>query len=64
MKLLLASVLSLTLVASESGSSSGIDIMRSGSQPSRQGAAENFTGSVASIPSSTRTLRHARPAAA
>ncbi len=44
MKLLAATVLSFSLVASASGQT--ITIARSGSQPSRQGPAENFTGSV------------------
>jgi 4-carboxymuconolactone decarboxylase len=44
MKLLAATVLSFSLVASASGQT--ITIARSGSQPSRQGSAENFTGSV------------------
>jgi 4-carboxymuconolactone decarboxylase len=44
MKLLAATVLSFSLVASASGQT--ITIARSGSQPSRPGPAENFTGSV------------------
>jgi 4-carboxymuconolactone decarboxylase len=43
-KLLAATVLSFSLVASASGQS--VTIARSGSQPSRPGPAENFTGSV------------------
>ena len=49
MKLLAATVMSLSLLASvcaASESSQGIRVTRSGSQPSRQGSAENFTGSV------------------
>ncbi len=46
MKLLAATVLSLSLVASASAHAQTITITRSGSQPSRQGPAENFTGSV------------------
>ncbi|HEX7183645.1 MAG TPA: carboxymuconolactone decarboxylase family protein [Thermoanaerobaculia bacterium] len=44
MKLLAATVLSFSLVASASGQT--ITIARSGSQPSRPGPTENFTGSV------------------
>ena len=44
MKLLAATVLSFSLVASAAGQT--ITIARSGSQPSRPGPAENFTGSV------------------
>ena len=44
MKLLAATVLSFSLVASAFGQT--ITIARSGSQPSRPGPAENFTGSV------------------
>ena len=46
MRLLAATVISLCLVASSSESSQSITVTRSGSQPSRQGPAENFTGSV------------------
>lgn len=47
MKLLAAMVMSLSLLASASAQDSQtIKITRSGSQPSRQGPAENFTGSV------------------
>lgn len=49
MKLLAATVLSLSLLASASALAAAeqtITIARSGSQPSRQGPAENFTGSV------------------
>jgi quercetin dioxygenase-like cupin family protein len=47
MKFIAASVLSLSLLASASGGSSqAIKITRSGSQPSRPGPAEYFTGSV------------------
>ena len=46
MKLFLASVMSLSLLASASDSSPAITITRHGSQPSRQGAAETFTGTV------------------
>src|SRR6266704_2001189 len=49
MKRLVATVMSLSLLASvcaASESSQGIRVTRSGSQPSRQGSAENFTGSV------------------
>ena len=46
MKLLTAMALSLSLLASESAHAQTITIARSGSQPSRQGPAENFTGSV------------------
>src|SRR5437867_6642200 len=49
MKRLVATVMSLSLLASvraASESSQGIRLTRSGSQPSRQGSAENFTGSV------------------
>lgn len=48
MKLLAATVLSFFLVAFASGQT--ITITRSGSQPSRQGPAENFTGSVRVTP--------------
>ena len=37
-----------------------IHITRSGSQPSRNGPAENFTGSVRIIRCSRRTSRHGR----
>jgi 4-carboxymuconolactone decarboxylase len=49
MRRLLGTVVSLSLLASVcvvSESSQGIKVTRSGSQPSRQGPAENFTGSV------------------
>jgi len=53
MKLLAATVISLSLVSSvcaqtnsEARGSQSIKIIRSGSQPSRQGAAENFSGVV------------------
>ena len=49
MKRLVATIMSLSLLASvcaASESSQGIRVTRSGSQPSRQGSAENFTGSV------------------
>src|SRR5512145_3462839 len=47
MKRLPAAVMSLCLLATASSESSqAITIARSGSQPSRQGPAENFTGSV------------------
>jgi quercetin dioxygenase-like cupin family protein len=49
MKRIVATVMSLFLLASlcpASESSQAITITRSGSQPSRQGPAENFTGSV------------------
>jgi 4-carboxymuconolactone decarboxylase len=46
MKLLAATVLSLSLLGSASAHAQQIAIARSGSQPSRQGPAENFTGSV------------------
>jgi 4-carboxymuconolactone decarboxylase len=46
MKLLLASVVLLSLLVSATESSPTINITRSGSQPSRQGAAETFTGMV------------------
>src|SRR6266566_3758040 len=49
MKRLVATVMSLSLLASvcaASESSQSITVTRSGSQPSRQGPAENFTGSV------------------
>jgi quercetin dioxygenase-like cupin family protein len=46
MRLLAATVISLSLLASSSESSQSITITRSGSPPSRQGPAENFTGSV------------------
>jgi 4-carboxymuconolactone decarboxylase len=46
MKRLAGIVMSLSLLASSSQSSQSITISRSGSQPSRQGPAENFTGSV------------------
>lgn len=82
MKLITATVVSLSLLASACahthqigavsgadaprtasiGDSQTISITRSGSQPSRQGPAENFTGSVRVDPCSIRTLRHARPA--
>jgi 4-carboxymuconolactone decarboxylase len=48
MKLLAATVLFFSLAASASGQT--ITITRSGSQPSQQGPAENFTGSVRVIP--------------
>lgn len=47
MKLLVAIVISLSLLAPASAQDSqAIRIVRKGSQPSRQGPAENFTGSV------------------
>src|SRR6266702_7304450 len=49
MRRLLATAMSLLLLApvcAASESSQGIKVTRSGSQPSRQGSAENFTGSV------------------
>ena len=49
MRRLLATAMSLLLLApvcAASESSQGIKVTRSGSQPSRQGPAENFTGSV------------------
>jgi hypothetical protein len=47
MKRLAATLMSLCLLAATSGESSqAITVTRSGSQPSRQGPAENFTGSV------------------
>jgi quercetin dioxygenase-like cupin family protein len=47
MRKLAATVMSLCLLAAVSGESSqSITVTRSGSQPSRQGPAENFTGSV------------------
>jgi 4-carboxymuconolactone decarboxylase len=47
MKLLATTVISLSLIASASAQDAQpIRITRSGSQPSRQGPAENFTGSV------------------
>jgi hypothetical protein len=47
MRRLAATVMSLCLLAAASGESSqSITVTRSGSQPSRQGPAENFTGSV------------------
>jgi 4-carboxymuconolactone decarboxylase len=46
MKRLAVTALSLSLLASASAQAQTIAITRSGSQPSRQGPAENFTGSV------------------
>ena len=46
MRLLAATAICLCLLASSSESSQSITVTRSGSQPSRQGPAENFTGSV------------------
>ena len=46
MRLLAATVISFSLLASPSESSQSITITRGGSQPSRQGPAETFTGSV------------------
>lgn len=47
MKLLAATLILLSLLAPASGQDSqAIKITRRGSQPSRQGPAENFTGSV------------------
>ena len=46
MQLLAVTVISLFLLAASSESSQSISITRSGAQPSRQGPAENFTGSV------------------
>jgi len=47
MKFVVAAVLSLSLLASTSSESSqAIKVTRSGSQPSRPGPAEYFTGSV------------------
>ena len=46
MRLLAATVISFSLLASSSESSQSITITRGGSQPSRQGPAETFTGSV------------------
>ena len=47
MRKLAATVMSLCLLAAASGECSpSITVTRSGSQPSRQGPAENFTGSV------------------
>jgi len=46
MRLLTVIVMLLCLLASSGESSQSITVTRSGSQPSRQGPAENFTGSV------------------
>jgi len=46
MRLLAATAICLCLLASSSESSQSITVTRSGSQPSRQGPDENFTGSV------------------
>jgi quercetin dioxygenase-like cupin family protein len=46
MRLLTVIVMLLCVLASSGESSQSITVTRSGSQPSRQGAAENFTGSV------------------
>jgi quercetin dioxygenase-like cupin family protein len=46
MKLLAATAMSLALTAPAIAQEPTIEIARSGSQPSRQGPAENFTGSV------------------
>ena len=47
MRGLAATLMSLCLLAADSGESSqAITVTRSGSQPSRQGPADNFTGSV------------------
>jgi quercetin dioxygenase-like cupin family protein len=47
MKRLVVTIVSFSLLACVSGASSqGLAITRSGSQPSRQGSPENFTGSV------------------
>jgi hypothetical protein len=72
MRILAALAISLCMLASGAHSQTSKDqgairIMRSGSQPSRQGPAENFTGSVrvdpffqANAPARIRLPRHVR----